>query len=115
MDWGGSGCLSIGVMIAPPLGDVVYAKGRYYVAFARCFGLLAVDIYPRPCTIEVKEMREWLPDCDESVGSVGRDGTWQKQDHPDTRSAVLLSPEQTSGTWTRVDSQCGCFWARPYR
>ncbi|KAH7144042.1 major facilitator superfamily domain-containing protein [Dactylonectria macrodidyma] len=51
---------SVGVLSAPLLGGVVYAKGGYYQVFSMCFGLLAVDIALRLAIIEVKEAKRWL-------------------------------------------------------
>ncbi|KAI9167381.1 MFS-type transporter [Paramyrothecium foliicola] len=51
---------SIGVLIAPLLGGVVYNQGGYYSVFAMCFGLLAVDIVLRLAIIETKDARRWL-------------------------------------------------------
>lgn len=60
MGWIGA-ATSLGIMMAPLLGGVVYGKGGYYAVFAMCFGLLAVDIVLRLAIIEVKEARKWLP------------------------------------------------------
>lgn len=57
--WVGMGA-SVGILSAPLLGGVVYARGGYYSVFAMCFGLLAVDIMLRLAIVEVKEARKWL-------------------------------------------------------
>lgn len=59
MGWIGM-ATSIGILIAPLLGGVVYGRGGYYSVFAMCFGLLAVDIVLRLSIIEVKEANKWL-------------------------------------------------------
>ncbi|KPM43074.1 hypothetical protein AK830_g3473 [Neonectria ditissima] len=51
---------SLGILAAPLLGGVVYAKGGYYTVFAMCFGLLTVDIVLRLAIIEVKEAKRWI-------------------------------------------------------
>ncbi|KAI9829429.1 MAG: hypothetical protein M1819_006366 [Sarea resinae] len=51
--------MSIGVMIAPLLGGVVYAKGGYYSVFAMAFGLVALDIVLRLFMIEKKVAAKW--------------------------------------------------------
>ena len=53
MGWISTAC-SLGILVAPLLGGVVYGKGGYYSVFAMCFGLLAVDIALRLVIIEVK-------------------------------------------------------------
>lgn len=59
MGWISTAC-SLGILVAPLLGGVVYGKGGYYSVFAMCFGLLAVDIALRLVIIEVKDAKVWL-------------------------------------------------------
>ncbi|KAF4967799.1 hypothetical protein FSARC_4691 [Fusarium sarcochroum] len=59
MGWISTAC-SLGILVAPLLGGVVYGKGGYYSVFAMCFGLLAVDIALRLIIIEVKDAKVWL-------------------------------------------------------
>ncbi|RGP80260.1 hypothetical protein FLONG3_1632 [Fusarium longipes] len=59
MGWISTAC-SLGILVAPLLGGVVYSKGGYYSVFAMCFGLLAVDIALRLIIIEVKDAKVWL-------------------------------------------------------
>jgi MFS family permease len=59
MGWISTAC-SLGILVAPLLGGVVYGKGGYYSVFAMCFGLLAVDIVLRLVIIEVKDAKVWL-------------------------------------------------------
>ncbi|WKT48920.1 MFS transporter superfamily [Fusarium oxysporum f. sp. vasinfectum] len=59
MGWISTAC-SLGILVAPLLGGLVYGKGGYYSVFAMCFGLLAVDIVLRLIIIEVKDAKRWL-------------------------------------------------------
>jgi MFS family permease len=59
MGWISTAC-SLGILVAPLLGGVVYGNGGYYSVFAMCFGLLAVDIVLRLVIIEVKDAKVWL-------------------------------------------------------
>ena len=59
MGWISTAC-SLGILVAPLLGGVVYGKGGYYSVFAMCFGLLAVDIALRLVIIEVKTAKIWF-------------------------------------------------------
>ncbi|KAF5661583.1 vesicular amine transporter [Fusarium heterosporum] len=59
MGWISTAC-SLGILVAPLLGGVVYGKGGYYSVFAMCFGLLAVDIVLRLIIVEVKDAKVWL-------------------------------------------------------
>lgn len=61
---------SLGVLLAPLLGGVVYGRGGYYSVFAMCFGLIAVDIVLRLSIIEVREAKKWL-DATDSTGPSG--------------------------------------------
>ena len=51
---------SLGILVAPLLGGVVFGTGGYYSVFAMCFGLLAVDIVMRLLIIESREAKVWL-------------------------------------------------------
>ncbi|KAJ4116271.1 hypothetical protein NW768_011060 [Fusarium equiseti] len=63
MGWISTAC-SLGILVAPLLGGVVYGKGGYYSVFAMCFGLLAVDIVLRLVIIEVKTAKIWFDRAD---------------------------------------------------
>jgi Major Facilitator Superfamily len=97
MGWVGM-ATSAGIMIAPLLGGVVYAKGGYFSVFAMCFGLLAVDIFLRLSIIEVKEARRWFPDCEQSPGDTAfEEGVPKTQeDGPDIQ--VAGPPTTTEGS-----------------
>ncbi|KAJ4018925.1 hypothetical protein NW766_002625 [Fusarium irregulare] len=72
MGWISTAC-SLGILVAPLLGGVVYGKGGYYSVFAMCFGLLAVDIALRLVIIEVKTAKIWL-DRAETAASADLEG-----------------------------------------
>ncbi|KAI9730022.1 MAG: hypothetical protein M1818_008291 [Claussenomyces sp. TS43310] len=57
--------LSMGTLLSPLLGGIVYEKGSYYDVFAIAFGLLALDIMLRFVMIEKKIARKY---------EMGRDG-----------------------------------------
>ncbi|KAH6985007.1 major facilitator superfamily domain-containing protein [Ilyonectria sp. MPI-CAGE-AT-0026] len=96
---------SLGILTAPLLGGVVYAKGGYYPVFAMCFGLLVVDIVLRLVIVEVKEAKRWL-DQPSNLPSedpeVNREGTLTtpgpERDAENTQSEVPVSPKETSRT-----------------
>ncbi|KAJ4264798.1 hypothetical protein NW762_005041 [Fusarium torreyae] len=68
MGWISTAC-SLGILVAPLLGGVVYGKGGYYSVFAMCFGLLAVDIALRLVIIEVKDAKVWLDKADPTTSA----------------------------------------------
>ena len=51
---------SIGILIGPLLGGVVYASSGYYAVFYMAFGLIALDIVLRFSFIEKKVAARWL-------------------------------------------------------
>lgn len=53
--------LSLGVLVAPVLGGVVYERGSYFSVFAMSFGVIGLDIVLRLVMIEKKIAKRWLP------------------------------------------------------
>jgi MFS family permease len=51
---------SIGILVGPLLGGVVYASSGYYAVFYMAFGLIALDIVLRFSFIEKKVAARWL-------------------------------------------------------
>lgn len=59
MGWIGS-ATSLGTLIAPLLGGLVYSKAGYYPVFAMCFALILLDMALRLLIIETKDAKQWL-------------------------------------------------------
>jgi len=51
--------MSVGIIIAPLLGGIVYDRSGYYAVYYMCFGLLALDIVLRLVLIEKKIAAQW--------------------------------------------------------
>lgn len=51
--------LSMGILVSPLLGGVVYEKAGYYAVFYMAFALIAFDIFLRLALIEKKLARQW--------------------------------------------------------
>ncbi|RFU29083.1 hypothetical protein B7463_g7272, partial [Scytalidium lignicola] len=51
---------SLGTVIAPVLGGIIYHNVGYYPVFAMCFALVAIDILLRLTIIEKKSAAKWL-------------------------------------------------------
>lgn len=51
---------SIGILVGPMLGGVVYASSGYYAVFYMAFALIALDIFLRFSFIEKKVAARWL-------------------------------------------------------
>ncbi|KAF7947080.1 uncharacterized protein EAE97_004329 [Botrytis byssoidea] len=54
--------MTLGILVAPLLGGIVYEKAGYYAVFYMAFGLLVLDILLRLILIEKKMARQWLDD-----------------------------------------------------
>ncbi|KUJ18070.1 MFS transporter-like protein [Mollisia scopiformis] len=54
--------MSVGILLAPLLGGVVYNKAGYYAVYYMAFGLIGLDIILRLTLIEKKIARQWLDD-----------------------------------------------------
>lgn len=50
---------SLGVLVAPLLGGVVYARAGYYAVFAMTFAVIALDIVLRLLIVERKVAEKW--------------------------------------------------------
>lgn len=72
--------MSIGILLAPLLGGVVYNKAGYYAVYYMAFALIALDILLRLSLIEKKIARQWLDTESEEIsdpeqGSLDADNT----------------------------------------
>ena len=53
---------SVGVLIAPLIGGVVYARAGYYAVFYIAFALFGLDAFLRLTFIEKKAIARWFPE-----------------------------------------------------
>ncbi len=51
--------MSLGIMVSPLLGGVVYDAAGYYAVYYMCFGVLALDIFLRLIMVEKKIAKQW--------------------------------------------------------
>ncbi len=88
--------MSIGPIVGPLLGGVIYAHGGYYAVFALMFAMLGVDAVLRLVMIEKRVAQKWL-----EAGPVQPDlpDVRPKSDSP---ASLTLCPEssETSDTMT---------------
>lgn len=61
--------MSLGLLIAPLLGGIVFEKAGFYAVFGMCFGLLGVDVTCRLFMIERKVAKKWIPKLDSKMPS----------------------------------------------
>jgi MFS family permease len=55
---------TLGVLIAPLLGGIVYAQAGYYAVFGMAFAVIGIDVLLRVALIEKKAALKWAPDRD---------------------------------------------------
>ena len=83
--------MSIGILLAPLLGGLVYNGAGYYAVYYMAFGLIALDIFFRLALIEKKIARQW--DVDEAEESERISGEGQRANGDDH---VGENPEKTT-------------------
>jgi MFS family permease len=54
--------MSVGMLIAPLLGGVVYDKAGYNAVFGMCYALISLDVVLRLLLVEKKVAARWIPD-----------------------------------------------------
>ncbi|OAA79637.1 Major facilitator superfamily domain, general substrate transporter [Akanthomyces lecanii RCEF 1005] len=55
-----STALTLGILLGPLIGGIVYDRAGNYAVFAICFGLIGIDIVLRLIIVEVKDARKWI-------------------------------------------------------
>ena len=61
--------LSLGILVAPLVGGVLYNKSGYYAVYYVAFGLVALDIFLRLVLVEKKIARQWSEDDSVAMGT----------------------------------------------
>jgi len=85
--------MSLGILISPLLGGIVYGAAGYYPVYYMCFGLIALDIVLRLALVEKKIARQWLEEpADSDVISDTPTGPGE-QKPIDAASADVVTPE----------------------
>lgn len=81
--------MTLGLLIAPLLGGIVFDRGGYNAVFAMCYGLIGLDIILRLLLVEKKIAAQWDP---KAAGRVRADDA----SHPDLvdHDRPISSPEQ---------------------
>ncbi|ATY63629.1 MFS amine [Cordyceps militaris] len=54
-----STALTLGILLGPLVGGIVYDRAGNYAVFGICFGLIGIDIVLRIIIVELKEARKW--------------------------------------------------------
>ncbi|OAA71380.1 Major facilitator superfamily domain, general substrate transporter [Cordyceps fumosorosea ARSEF 2679] len=55
-----STALTLGILLGPLIGGIVYDRAGNYAVFGICFGLIGIDIILRLLIIEAKDARKWM-------------------------------------------------------
>lgn len=84
--------MSLGILISPLLGGVVYGAAGYYPVYYMCFGLIALDIILRLALVEKKIARQWLDEpVDSDISNTPtRSGEEKAAEEPPTN---IIAPE----------------------
>ncbi|KAL8725510.1 MAG: hypothetical protein Q9181_006394 [Wetmoreana brouardii] len=104
--------MSVGILVAPLLGGVVYARVGYYGVYYMAFALIVLDIILRMVMIEKKVARRWIKD-GELIGGPDRRQEEkvrppsQRKDSwlppPDAVLHMTLSKKKLAKRWTMED------------
>ncbi|CCX10561.1 MFS transporter-like protein [Pyronema domesticum] len=91
--------LSLGILVGPVLGGVVYAKGGYYSVFAMAFVLIGFDIILRLLVIEGQTARNLhMTEANSSAVSATPEPA---QEHGHVAAVDVLTPPQPSTRYAR--------------
>ena len=83
--------MSIGILLAPLLGGLVYNGAGYYAVYYMAFGLIALDIFLRLALVEKKIARQW--DVDEAEAP---EGTPNDSEKAEEAASCTIQPQTSS-------------------
>ncbi|KAF2736523.1 MFS transporter-like protein [Polyplosphaeria fusca] len=86
--------MSLGILIAPLLGGVVFERGGYDAVYAMCYALVGVDIVLRLLLVEKKVAARW----DASVGGRERHTAERPASSQETTGLQRLSEQKEIGS-----------------
>ncbi|KFY83342.1 hypothetical protein V500_10089, partial [Pseudogymnoascus sp. VKM F-4518 (FW-2643)] len=91
--------MSVGIIVAPLVGGVVYQRCGYYAVYYVCFGLLALDIAMRLALVEKKIAAQWndvvgvKAEAEAVVGETNTAAEVREEDSP----AVVVTEKEGDG------------------
>jgi MFS family permease len=103
--------MSVGILVAPLLGGVVYDRAGYNAVYAMAYALIGVDVVLRMLLVEKKVAARWDSSVTDTEGGVARDASLDGSDVekgkdigsspsvPDNQEAITSTPK-TSPTQT---------------
>lgn len=104
--------MSLGLLIAPLLGGIVFDQAGYMAVFAMCFGLLGVDVVLRLLMIERKVAKKWIPSLDSRKPSISNLCEQYHRDRPGTPRTTASQKSLGNGR-SRSTSGTLCGSRRP--
>ena len=90
MGYVGAG-MSVGILIGPLLGGIVFDRAGYGAVFAIAYGLIGLDVVLRLLLVEKKVAARWVTEAG------GRDSAWNEQGRQ--QSGGVETAPASSGTW----------------
>jgi MFS family permease len=96
--------MSIGILLAPLLGGLIYNRSGYYAVYYMAFGLIVLDITLRLALVEKKIARQWDMGRDDSERT-SQDGQREnRQDHSE-KAAKGTSPAQVPSNAENIEEK----------
>lgn len=98
--------MSMGLLIAPVIGGIVYETAGYYPVFYIAFGVVAMDILLRLAMIEKKVARQWLPEIEGTAAAALPEPDVEKAT-PSAETATMIRlnrPSRDQSTLTGNDA-----------
>ncbi|TVY64188.1 putative MFS-type transporter [Lachnellula suecica] len=89
--------ISMGILVAPLLGGVVYDRAGYYAVYYMAFGLIVLDIFLRLALIEKKIAAQWDVDGPAESDAISGLGDTNAEDEKKAEADSDQSPDPAAG------------------
>ena len=86
--------MSVGTLIAPLLGGVVFDNAGYNAVFGMAYALIGIDIILRLALVEKKVAVRWDPDAQEDQAGDTTGATLTQENETDSRAPPKFDPEK---------------------
>jgi MFS family permease len=98
--------MSLGIMIAPVLGGVLFDSAGYNAVFALCYAFIAVDLVFRLLLIEKKNAKRWIVRTDTStIRRRSEENTSEASAVPNTEVDTRAREKDNEGETMRIPPQ----------
>jgi MFS family permease len=85
---------TIGVVIGPVLGGVIYAQFSYYAVFGVTLGFIAIDFVLRILLIEIRVVRKWDPSIGPTEDGAGKTTLKLSENYGNDGRKIILSASE---------------------